>query len=79
MANPSNRAVNTSVCGLSLAGIAGSNPAGLMDVCLLEVLCVVRSTDHSSRGILQSVVCLNVIVKKRRQGRSPGPLGPVEP
>jgi hypothetical protein len=23
------------VCGLSLAGIAGSNPAGVMDVCLL--------------------------------------------
>ena len=24
-----------SVCGLSLAGIVGSNPAGVMDVCLL--------------------------------------------
>ena len=30
------------VCGLSLAGIAGSNPAGGMDVCVLLVLCVVR-------------------------------------
>jgi len=29
------------VCGRSLAGIAGSNPAGDMDVCLLLVLCVV--------------------------------------
>jgi hypothetical protein len=29
------------VYGLSLAGIAGSNPAGGMDVCLLWVLCVV--------------------------------------
>jgi len=28
--------------GRSLAGIAGSNPAGGMDVCLLWVLCVVR-------------------------------------
>jgi len=28
--------------GHSLAGIAGSNPAGGMDVCLLQVLCVVR-------------------------------------
>jgi len=27
------------VCGRSLAGIAGSNPAGGMDVCLLWVLC----------------------------------------
>jgi hypothetical protein len=30
------------VCGRSLAGIAGSNPAGGIDVCLLWVLCVVR-------------------------------------
>jgi hypothetical protein len=30
------------VYGRSLAGIAGSNPAGCMDVCLLCVLCVVR-------------------------------------
>jgi hypothetical protein len=30
------------VCGRSLAGIAGSNTAGVMDVCLLWVLCVVR-------------------------------------
>jgi hypothetical protein len=30
------------VCGRSLAGIAGSNPAGGLDVCLFLVLCVVR-------------------------------------
>ena len=30
------------VCGRSFAGIAGSNPAGGMDKCLLCVLCVVR-------------------------------------
>jgi len=30
------------VCGSSLAGIAGSNPAGSMDICLLWVLCFVR-------------------------------------
>ena len=30
------------VCGLSLAGTAGSNPAGVMDACLSRVLCVVR-------------------------------------
>jgi len=29
-------------CSRSLFGIAGSNPAGDMDVCLLRVLCVVR-------------------------------------
>jgi hypothetical protein len=30
------------VCGRSLAGIAGSNPAGGMDICHLGVLFVVR-------------------------------------
>jgi hypothetical protein len=30
------------VCSRSLAGIAGLNLAGGMDVCLLWVLCVVR-------------------------------------
>jgi hypothetical protein len=32
-------------CRRSLARIAGSNPAGGMDVCLLSVLCVVSSTE----------------------------------
>jgi hypothetical protein len=30
------------VCGRSLVGIEGLNPAGVMDVCLLWALCVVR-------------------------------------
>jgi len=30
------------ICGLSLPGIVGLNPAGGMDVCLLGVFCVVR-------------------------------------
>jgi hypothetical protein len=30
------------VCDRSLAGTAGSNPAGGMDVCLLGVLCVLQ-------------------------------------
>ena len=29
------------ICGRSLAGIAGSNPAGGVDVCLLCFLCIV--------------------------------------
>jgi hypothetical protein len=58
------------VCGRSIAEIVGSNPARGMDVCLLWVLCVVRQrslrrADHSSRGVLPSVVCLSVIVKPR--------------
>ena len=48
------------VYGRSLAGIAGSNPAGDMNVCLLWVLCVVkkslRRTDPSSRVVLPNVV-----------------------
>ena len=31
-----------SVCGRSLARIAGPNTAGTMDVCLAGVMCVVR-------------------------------------
>jgi hypothetical protein len=60
-ADPSGRAAR--VCGCSLAGIVGSNPASGMDVCLLWVLSGVRYSslrwaDHSSRGFLPIVVCL---------------------
>jgi len=58
------------VCGCTLAEIAGSNPAGGMDACLLSELCVVRRrslrrADHSSRGVLPSMVRLSLIVKPR--------------
>ena len=58
------------VCGGSLAGIAGSDPAGGMDVLLLRMLCVVRQrslhrTDHSSRGVLPGGMYLGVMVKRR--------------
>ena len=58
------------VCSRLFAGIVGSNSAGGMDVCLLWVLRVFRyrsqrPADHSSRGVLPSVVCLRVIVKPR--------------
>ena len=33
-----------------------------------------QRADHSSRGVLLSVVCLSVIVKPRQYG-GPGPLG----
>jgi hypothetical protein len=41
--------------------IVGSNPTGGMDICLLWVLCAVRyrslrRADHSSRGVLPTVV-----------------------
>ena len=57
------------VCGRSSAEIAGSNPAGTWvfvccDCCVLSSKSV-RRADHSSRGILPSVVCLSVIVNLR--------------
>jgi hypothetical protein len=57
-------------CGRSISGSAGSNPPGGMDVSLLWVLYVFRwrslwRADHSSRGVLPSLVCLSVIVKPR--------------
>jgi hypothetical protein len=71
------------VCDRSLAVTVGSNPAGDMNVCLLWMLCVVRyrftcRADHSSRGVLPSVVCLSVIVKPPQWGGS-GPLRAVTP
>jgi hypothetical protein len=60
----------TWVCGRSLSEIAGSNPAGDMDVCLL-LMCVcyqvksLRRADHLSKGVLLSVLCLSVIVYPR--------------
>jgi hypothetical protein len=44
---------NASVCGHSIAGIAGSNPAGDMDVCVLWVLCVVRKVSEKGRSLFQ--------------------------
>jgi hypothetical protein len=53
--NPVAERSKARVWGRSLAGIAVSNPAGCMGVCLLWVLCVVRQkyrqgADPSSRG-----------------------------
>jgi len=49
------------VCGRSPAEIMGSNPNGGIVVCVLWMLCVVRyrslrRADHSSRGVLPTVV-----------------------
>jgi hypothetical protein len=54
-------------CGRSLAGIAGSNPTVVIDVLSLVSVArcqkSLRRDDHSSRGVLPSVVCLSVTVK----------------
>jgi hypothetical protein len=56
------------VCGRSLAGILGKNPAEGMKVYLLWSSCVVRyrslrRADYSFRGVLPNAVCLHVIAK----------------
>jgi len=61
------------VYGRSLAGNAISNPAVGIVACLLRMLCVVRQrslqrADHSSRGVLSSMVCLSVILKPQQWG-----------
>ena len=55
------------VCGRSFAGIAGSNPAGRMDVFLLGVVRYgsLHWAFHSFVGVLSRVVCLSVTVKPR--------------
>jgi hypothetical protein len=69
------------VCSRSLAGIAVSNAEGGIDVCVCES-CVLsgrglrEGADHLSRGVLQSLVFLSVIVKSRHRGGT-GPLGPL--
>ena len=62
------------VCGRSLGGTAGPNPARGMNVCLLWLLCVVRQSslrraDDSFRGVLPSAVHLSAIVKPQLGGR----------
>ena len=72
------------VCGRSLAGIVGSNSAGggLMFVrceyCVLSGRGLCVGLNHSSRGVLPSVVCLSVTVNPR-QREDPGPLEAVAP
>lgn len=48
------------VCGHSIAGVAGSNSAEVMDVLLLGLFCVVHiAADRSLRGFLQCVSAFN--------------------
>ena len=56
------------VCGRSLVGTAGSNPAEDVDICLLGTVCdfwhrSLRQADHPCSGVLPIVVCLSMILK----------------
>ena len=58
------------VGGLSLAAIPGSNPTGVMNICLLWVLCcqvegMEWRVNHSSKRVLPILMCLSVISKTR--------------
>jgi hypothetical protein len=71
------------VCGSSVAGFVGSNPAGDIDVCIC-VLCVVRNrrlrrTNHSYRGVLQIVACLTECDRESSIMRRPWPTRAVVP
>ena len=81
-AGPLDASSNTSVCGRSLAGIAGSNPTGgngcvclLLSVvcCQVEVSVTDRSFVHRSTSEC-GVVCLSVIWEPQQSGGL-GPLG----
>ena len=70
----------------ALAGVASSNPAGGMGICLLWVLCVVRKKSlrrahRSSRGALPSVVCVSEWDSEAAMRPWPtrGPLPPSQP
>ena len=59
------------VCGRSLAGIAGSNPAGSIDVCQLSMFRVLsrrslQRANPSSRKVLPNVMCHCVWRRKHK-------------
>jgi hypothetical protein len=65
IADPGDRAV----CGRSLAGMAGSNPAGLMDVFPSVVFCQVEVSAAGSllvQRVPPSMLCLSMISKPHR-------------
>jgi hypothetical protein len=68
-------------CGRSLAGIAGSSPAGGKEICLLLVLFFCHVEDCIGQIFIQrsATECgvLNVILKLKK--RRPGPTRAVEP
>jgi len=60
------------VCGCLHAGISGSSPAGGMDVFFMCSWKSVRRADHSSRGVIPSVMCpMSLILGNQRGGLSP--------
>jgi hypothetical protein len=79
-ADPSGRCLRRGSAAARLLGMGASNLAVAM-VSLVDVVCVVgyrslRRADHSSRGVLLSVMCVSVIVKPQKE-EGPIPLGTV--
>jgi hypothetical protein len=50
----------------SLSEIVGSNPTRSMELCVVMSKSL-RGADHSSRGVLPSVVCLSVIMNPQQR------------
>ena len=72
------------VCGRSLAGIMNSNPAGVIDMSLVSVLCCQIEVFATGRSLIQGIpptlLCLIVIKKTHRGGLAhSGGGGAVEP
>ena len=67
---------NAWLCGRSLAGTAGSNPAEVLVVvvcCHVRVQVSATGRSFAQRSHTECVVCMSVIVKPR-QGEGLGPL-----
>jgi len=81
--NPMTARSKVCVCSHSLAGIAGLNPARGMDLSVVSVVwCRVErllwKADHSSTGVLPSVICQPTCDLETAVTRRPRPTRPLE-
>ena len=68
----------TWICGRSLAGIAGSNPSGCMDVCVVCVVCCQVEVSASGRSTVQRspTDCASEASTMRRSWSTRGAVAP---
>ena len=68
----------TWVCGRSPAGIVGSSPPGGMDVSVVSVVMYRshRRADHTSRGVLPTVMCRCVLFRNLKNEEAMTRIGP---
>jgi hypothetical protein len=66
------------MCARSLGVTVGSSPTVGIHVCLVSVVCCqrfLRRADHTSRGVLQTIVYIFFVMLKPREREGPGPTG----